>query len=110
MATGSGLLGIWHLEEQLVLHPCYLFIPWIMLEHGWPMMQRQLKRVVRGSLMVWLMFTGKPLNQMVLLAYIVDSTYLVLELLCTVGSILECMILLNLWFWLVVYRYDLGHI
>uniref|UniRef100_A0A2P2JX17 Uncharacterized protein MANES_13G144600 n=1 Tax=Rhizophora mucronata TaxID=61149 RepID=A0A2P2JX17_RHIMU len=93
MDTGSGLQGIWHLVVLLELHLFYLYTPWILLEHVWLMMRKLLRRVVRGSLMVWLMFTRKPSSLMVLLDFTVDSTYLVLALLCIVAFTLECMIL-----------------
>lgn len=104
MATGNGLQVTWLLVVLLVPLPCSLSTLWIMPEPVLQMMPRLRRREEGGNSMALSMSTGRPSNRMVLLAFTVASTFLVLASLCTVVYTLECMTHWSQCSWLEICR------
>ena len=101
---GNGLLVTWLQEVLLVLLLFSLSTLWIMLVLVWLMMLKLQRRAEKDNSMVWLMSTGRHWNLMELPVFTVDSTSLVLELLSTVVSTLDCTIHWSLLSWLEACR------
>lgn len=105
MVTGSGLLVTWLLVVLLVPLPCALSTLWIMPVLVLQMMPRLPRREEEtGNLMVLLMFTARPWQQMVLLGCTVDLTSHVWVSLSTVVCTLGCTIQWSLLFWPEIWR------